>query len=559
MQATDPSSLQWWQTAIFYQIYPRSFQDSTGDGTGDIRGIISRVEHLVDIGVGAVWLSPFYPSPQFDFGYDISDFCNVDPLFGSLEDFDHLVKALHERDIKIIVDFVPGHTSHLHPWFQKSVIKEEPYSNFYVWHAGKLDKNGKRVPPNNWLSVFGGSGWAWNETRQQFYYRPFTPEQPKLNYRCPQVVDEMKNVVRFWLDRGVDGFRMDAIAVLVEAEDKSLDEPKNPKTNCPADQFEYLSHIYTDMQPQSFELIRQWSDILDEYGTREGVNKFMVIETYEKGGNRNKYRGAGGHPFNMGLVDDLDELGLSGENVKLLVDEEYSTLPEGAWPSFVLGNHDRHRIANRHGPEYADAFNILLLTLKGTPTTYYGEEIGLADIAVSFEETQDPWGKSMGPERFKVYSRDPERSPMQWNSSPNAGFTNALKSWLPPSPDYHANNVEVQANCEGSSPLKLYKTLAKLRKEPAFQNGSLTYGLVNADIFSFMREDPATSIRYLVVLNFGRKPFNGNACQNFANASQGRVVASTCSVDASMSCGHILSLQEVSLKPGDGLVIKLDA
>ncbi|CAL1531391.1 unnamed protein product [Lymnaea stagnalis] len=553
-----PDTMEWWKKTIVYQIYPRSFQDSNGDGIGDIPGIISRLDHFTACGIGAIWLSPFYKSPMLDFGYDIEDFRDVDPMFGTLRDFDQLVSEAHRRDIKIIVDFVPGHTSDRHLWFQKSVRREDPYTDFYVWHDGKVDDTGKRVPPNNWISVFGGPAWAWNEERGQFYYRPFMAEQPKLNYRCPLVVKEMKDVVRFWMEHGADGLRVDAISQIMEAADKTLDEPRNLEVDCPPDQYEYLNHIYTAMHPDGFPLVQDWRDVLDEFQQKDGVIRFMVIEVYEAG--RNVFRQYGGIPFNMNLVDDLEKMGLSGESLGQLIREEYDNLPPGAWPTFVIGNHDRHRATAKFGRQYADLLNVLLLTLKGTPTTYYGEEIGMEEISVSYEDTQDPFGKNMGPSRYMVYSRDPCRGPMQWDDAAHAGFTTGDRPWLPVHSNYQTVNVKIQSDDGGPlSSLKIYKLLAKLRQEPAFLCGDVEYAVCDRDVFAYLRQHPDYKDRYLVLLNPGKAAvLNLDITASPVEAQEGRVVVCTPHVDPSMTIGQQVKLNRLNLKPGDGLVVRLD-
>ncbi|KAH9488173.1 Maltase 1 [Bulinus truncatus] len=553
----SPENMEWWKKSIVYQIYPRSFQDSNGDGIGDIPGIMSRLDHFTACGVGAIWISPFYKSPQFDFGYDIEDFVSVDPMFGTLKDFDQLVQEAHRRDIKIIIDFVPGHTSHLHRWFQKSVRREDPYTDYYVWHDGKSDENGQRIPPNNWISVFGGSAWTWSEERQQFYYRPFLPQQPKLNYRCPHVVQEMKNVLKFWLQNGADGIRVDALSQIMEVEDKSLDEPRNLEADYPPDQYEYLNHIYTSMLPEGFPLVKGWRTVLDEFTAMDGISRFMVIEVYEEGGQ--VYRQYGGVPFNMNLVDTLEKLGLSGINIKRLVGEEYDNLPPGDWPTFVLGNHDRHRFTSKYGPVYADALNMLLLTLKGTPTTYYGEEIGMEDIQVSYEETQDPFGKNMGPDRYQFYSRDPCRSPMQWDASPNAGFSTNRKTWLPVHPNHTECNVKTQSEESGQlSTLKIYKLLARLRQSPVFLCGEVVFAACTEELFSYVRQRPGYPDRFLVVMNVGKKPVTDmDLTLDPVNAKTGSVLVSTGRVEDKLSIGQIVHLVTLSLNPGDGLVLRL--
>nr|KAG5696242.1 hypothetical protein BaRGS_019944 [Batillaria attramentaria] len=516
--------LEWWQTGIIYQVYPRSFCDSNGDGIGDLNGVTSKLDYFQYLGVGAVWLSPFYKSPMKDFGYDVSDFRDVDPIFGTLADFDQLVQQAHKRGLKIIVDFVPNHTSDLHDWFQKSCRRESPYDDFYIWHDGKTDADGKRQPPNNWLSVFGGSAWRWHEGRGQYYYSAFLAEQPDLNYRNPLVVKEMNDVVRFWLERGVDGFRVDALECLFEAEDVSKDEPRSNLTGIPPFQFEYLDHIYTYEQPEIGDIVRGWRKVIGEHEQKDGKTRFMVIETYGEPKKRNRFYDYGANPFNMDLVDFL-EAPLSGSKVRALVEREYNNLPKNGWPTFVLGNHDRKRVSSKYGSLYVDGLNMLLLTLRGTPTTYYGEELGMEDIHVTFQQTQDPWGKNFGPERFQEFSRDPVRSPMQWDATKNAGFTSSSSPW----------------------------------QDPAFQRGELLYSITNENVFSYVRQksEPTDISRYLVAINFGKEASTDDYSGPPVESLRGVVVQCTCSVSDRLK-DKIVDLTALKLAPGDGLVIKLN-
>ncbi|XP_076467847.1 maltase 2-like isoform X2 [Babylonia areolata] len=386
--------LEWWKTCIIYQLYPRSFCDSNGDGIGDLKGVTSKLDYLEYLKVGAIWFNPFFPSPMKDFGYDVSEYCDIDPIFGSLDDFDDLVTQAHKRGLKIIVDLVANHTSDQHPWFQKSCLRQPPYDDYYIWRDGKRDEEGKPVPPNNWLSVFGGTAWRWHEGRGQYYYTAFIPEQPDLNYRNHLVVQEMNKVVRFWLERGVDGLRVDAVEQLFEAEHLQ-DEPRSHQPGVPPFQFEYLQHIYTRGQPEIGDLVRGWKAIMDEVERKDGQPRFMVVETYDLPETRNRFYDYGSNPFNHDMVDEL-KAPLSGTSIRALIQKEYDNLPEHGWPTFVIGNHDRERVSSKFGEQYSDALNMLLLTLRGTPCTYYGEELAMGSIEVTFEQTQDPWGRNYG-------------------------------------------------------------------------------------------------------------------------------------------------------------------
>nr|KAG5690792.1 hypothetical protein BaRGS_015319 [Batillaria attramentaria] len=361
----SPANLKWWQKTIVYQIYPRSFKDTDGDGVGDLKGIVSKLDHFTYLGVGAIWISPFYPSPMRDIGYDTTSQVDVDPLFGNLTDFDLVVKEAHERD---------------HPWFQKSVKRIKPYDEYYVWADGlKLD-NGSIVRPSNW---------------------------PQLNYRSAHVREDMKNVIRFWFERGVDGMRVDAVAYMMVSSDYYKDQPNSGADDAEpmtAELFEIISLIQFRIQDGNNRVL---SGVLDVNHLR-----FMVVELYDLPEVRNRYYDYGADmPFNFDLVTAINPV-YHPEHCDAIcirdeIKQEYDTLPEGKWANFVLSNHDNMRASTRIGPRYADALHVLLLTLQGTPTTYYGEELAMLDIQVSFEETVDPWGINYGPDHYREVSRDP--------------------------------------------------------------------------------------------------------------------------------------------------------
>ncbi|XP_042871777.1 maltase A2-like [Penaeus japonicus] len=380
MEEEDLEELPWWKTSIVYQIYPRSFMDSNGTGTGDLLGIASRADYLRDLGVGAVWLSPVFTSPMADFGYDVSNFTDIDPVFGDLQDFDFFLQEMHDRGLKVILDFVPNHTSDQHEWFLKSVQREEPYTYYYVWaDPAGYNVTGDPIPPSNWLSVFRGSAWEWVEERQQFYLHQFLPQQPDLNFRNSDVREEMKNAMRFWLDRGVDGFRVDALKFLYEARNLYEDEPiaQDSEVEDPL-QYEFLEHTLTVDQPETFDALAEWRDLLNEYEDR-----FLMAEVYADVNETMKYYGNETHPladfpFNFRLIDSFQSRdNLTGESVKAVIDEWMLSLPEGKWPNWVIGNHDNSRVASRLGSDLVDAFNMMTLLLPGTPVVYYGEEIGM--------------------------------------------------------------------------------------------------------------------------------------------------------------------------------------
>lgn len=482
----------WWQTGIIYQIYPRSFQDSNNDGIGDLQGIIQRLEYLKWLGVKAVWLSPIYPSPMADFGYDISDYKNIDPIFGTLADFDQLLSEVHSRDMKLIMDLVPNHTSSLHPWFLESrSSKDNPKRDWYIWRDGLPDGSA----PNNWLSVFGGTAWEWDEKTGQYYYHAFLKEQPDLNWRNPKVREAMYDVMHFWLDKGVDGFRIDVIWHMIK--DKQLrDNPRNPGYEEHMATYEQLLPVYSTDQPEVHEVVQEMRSIIDMYKERLMIGEIYLpihrLVTYY--GNQNN----GAHlPFNFILIS----LPWDALKIASAIDEYESALPYNAWPNWVLGNHDQPRIISRVGIQQSKVAGMLLLTLRGTPTIYYGDEIKMRDVPIPFEEIVDPQGKNM-PE--KNLSRDPSRTPMQWDSSINAGFSKG-KPWLRMDKKYHRINVEAQKR-DPYSVLSYYKRLIELRsKEKCLLVGNYKPIYSDNQMMAYLRQAEGDK-GFLIVLNLSHRP-----------------------------------------------------
>ena len=447
----------WWQTGVIYQIYPRSFADTNGDGIGDLRGITLHLDYLSDVlGVDAIWLSPFYPSPQDDFGYDVSDYVDVDPIYGTLRDFDHLVEQAHRRGLKVIVDYVINHTSDRHPWFiESSRARDSQRRDWYVW----------RDQPNNWVSVFGGSAWE-SHPSGQFYLHSFLASQPDLNWRNPEVEAAMLDVLRFWMERGVDGFRIDVAHFAMK--DPLLRD--NPMTaDLPADAYklnpEYTSMDHTNdkAHPDIHALYRRVRQTLDQYPDR-----FAVGEIHEYDWERwAAFYGEGDElhmPFNFALLP----AGIDPVRIKTAITGMEAVLPSGGWPNWVAGNHDEPRIGSRLGKPQSRAMAMILLSLRGTPTLYYGDEIGMEELEIAAESQQDPWGR-----RKPGFGRDGCRTPMQWSPDPNAGFTSGARTWLPTHPDYPSCNVEVQRG-NSHSLLELYRRLLRVRKaSPALSIGSI--------------------------------------------------------------------------------------
>jgi alpha-glucosidase len=480
--------LAWWQRGVIYQIYPRSFQDTNGDGIGDLRGIIQRLDHVVSLGLGAIWISPIYPSPMADFGYDVADYCDIAPIFGNLADFDRLVAEAHSRGLRVILDFVPNHTSNQHPWFLESrSSRESPKREWYIWKDAGEDG----ALPNNWLSHFGGPAWEWDETTKQYYYHSFLKEQPDLNWRNPAVKQAMYEVLRFWLDRGVDGFRVDVLWMLIK-DDQFRDNPVNPEYVPGESSYKRLLPLYTANRPEVHAVIGEMRRVMDAY-----PDPVLIGEIYLPIEELVTYYGPdlkGAHlPFNFQLI----RTAWNAPSVARIMEEYEAALPQGAWPNWVLGNHDKARIASRIGTAQARVAAMLLLTLRGTPTIYYGEEIGMKDVPIAPEQVQDPAEKN---EPGLGLGRDPERTPMPWDGSLRAGFTSG-KPWLPLGADHASVNVAAMRESCGSI-LNLYCRLVELRRNnPVLTRGAIEAVRVQAKILSYERREGDE--RFVVALNLG--------------------------------------------------------
>lgn len=446
------SSRSWWRHEVIYQIYPRSFQDSNDDGVGDLRGIMKRLDYLAGLGIRTIWISPIYPSPMADFGYDISDYSGIHPLFGSMEDFDLLLSEIHKRGMKLLLDLVPNHTSDQHPWFLESKSsRDNPKRNWYIWK----DPSPAGGPPNNWRAAFGGGAWEWDETTKQYYYHAFLKEQPDLNWRNPDVQLAMFEMMRGWLKKGVDGFRIDVLWHLIK-DQQFRDNPVNPDYQSHMATYDELLPVYSTDQFEIHEVVTRMRSVLNEFSDR-----IMIGEIYLPITKLVKYYGVdntGVHlPFNFQLIT----LPWSSQKISAAIQEYEAALPPGGWPNWVLGNHDQPRIASRVGAYQARVAAVLLLTLRGTPTIYYGDEIGMRDVPIPRNEVQDPQGLNM-PD--KNLSRDPSRTPMQWTGEErNAGFTDG-QPWLRLDRNYRTLNVQVQEQ-NPNSMLTLYEKLIALRNE----------------------------------------------------------------------------------------------
>ncbi|XP_055842743.1 maltase A2-like [Episyrphus balteatus] len=494
----------WWEDASLYQIYPRSWKDSDGNGIGDLKGITEKLDYLREIGMTATWLSPIFESPMADNGYDISNFTNIDPIFGTLEDFDALLKKAKNLGLKVLVDFVPNHSSDECEWFKKSINREDGYDDFYVWADGKDDPQnpGKKLPPSNWISIFGGSMWEWNEKRQQFYLHQFYKEQPDFNFRNPKVHTAMLEVLKFWLDRGVDGFRIDAVPHMYEKilEDGTFpDEPLSGETddsNCQ----DFLKHIYTQEQYETVELLYEWREFLDEYKrVHGGDTRVLLAEAYVSVETIDQYYGNGTHfgahlPFNFNFDAMLKLPHLNArifeETVSLWMDSIWKKHKMGNW---VVGNHDLLRVGDRVGEERKDLINILVAALPGVTITYYGEEIGMTSIFYDCEDCLTGEERNFG------------RSPFQWNDDISAGFSSSPNTWLPVAENYKKVNVKVQRGVARSS-LNIFKASQKLKHTAAFKafkdKGGFSYGALNENVFQIIR---GSNEEYRILANFGNK------------------------------------------------------
>jgi len=491
-----PEKKIWWKHGVVYQIYPRSFYDSNGDGIGDIPGIISKLDYIAGLGVDAIWLSPVNMSPMFDFGYDVSDYREIDPIFGKTEDYSTLIKECHKRDLKIIMDLVFNHSSHLHPWFIESrSSRNNPKSDWYIWRDGKKGKY-----PNNWMGEFGGRAWEWDEVREQYYLHLFLKEQPDLNWRNNELRQAVYEEFRYWLDAGVDGFRLDVINFFV----KDKEFRNNPfaigRYPRPHDM---QKHIYNRNQPELHDILHDIRSILDGYYSR-----MMVGETFADDMNPAmpaSYMGDGSDELHLAF--DFSTMFLQWDAKKFFnsINSWINAVPNNGWPCHVFSNHDQPRSMTRFGKRNESesrgkVLAVLLLTLKGTPFLYYGEELGMANRHIPKKHIHDPVGLKYWP---IPVGRDGERTPMQWTPGINAGFT-AGEPWLPLNNNYTKVNVQTELKDEKSF-LNFYKSLIKLRK----RNDILAFGSwepVNKgedDILSYRRI--YNNRELLVILNFSSK------------------------------------------------------
>merc|ERR1719376_478866 len=545
-----PAPKQWWQKAPIYQAYVKSFKDSNGDGIGDLKGVESKLDYLADLGVGTVALSPVFKSGNKDNGYDITDFTNIDSQYGSLQDFKELLAGMHERNIKMIIDFVPNHSSDQHEWFQKSVKKEAPYTDFYVWQDGK---NGG--PPNNWKSVFGGSAWTLNAERGQYYLHQFYKEQPDLNLKNPEVVKRMKDVLKFWLDLGVDGFRVDSVAHFFE----NMEAGDEGAGSGSGDAYDSVDHKHTFDLPESVQLLKEFRAVLDEKTKEDEYNpRVMMTEAYLAVEDMGKYYGeideqigdVSHMPLNFGLIEKFDsEESATAQKVYQAVTEYMDGLPmevedlesnlvktnhtalKGAWSNFNTGNHDNSRMASRFGPKLMDAINMIVMLLQGTPVTYYGDEIGMVDGEGGAD------------------SRTTYGTPMLWSPEHLAGFS-SVDPWTKLNYPHSQTNVKVESEAKASH-LKVFRQLAAFRHHDAVLFGETEFKK-EGDVFGFTRIKKGNP-GLLVLVNFGDKAvdFDGQIFGQVPEKGNLEVIASA------FDTGDIvrtMKMNLLTLQPKEGRV-----
>ncbi|SNR24299.1 alpha-amylase family glycosyl hydrolase [Actinomadura mexicana] len=513
----------WWRTAVFYENHMASLRDGDGDGTGDIRGLIEALDYLAGtLGVSAVWLSPCFRSPLLDQGFDISDFCDIEPVFGTMADFDRLVAEAHRRGVRLLADYVPNHTSDQHPWFVASrSSRDDPKRDWYVWRDPGPDGS----PPNNWVSEAGGSTWEFDPRTGQYYLHSHLKEQPDLNWRNAEVVEAMLDVLRFWLDRGVDGFRIDVAHMLMK-DPELRDNPVQPAAernvyDVQHDDFGSQKHIHDRLHPDVHGVLRAIRAVVDEYPDRVLVGEIEAMGWSDWA----SFFGADQDEIHMPFAFRLIETPWRAADLARELDDLDAATPDDAWPILALGNHDRPRLATRLGRDQARVAAMLLLTLRGTPIIFYGDELGMPDQDVPRERQRDTFGLTPGGR-----SRDPIRTPMPWDDGPNAGFSTAPARdlWLPVSAEAATLNVAAQLADPGSL-LCLYRSLIALRRDSAALREGSYRGLPGAPEGCLTYERRAGSDHKIVMLNLTgrplRVPLPGAATVVLSTADRGRTGA----------------------------------
>jgi len=518
----------WWRGAVIYQIYPRSYQDSDGDGIGDLRGIIRRLPHIAELGADAIWISPFFKSPMKDFGYDVSDYRAIDPMFGTLEDFDAMIAEAHRLGLRVMIDGVISHTADAHPWFAESrKDRTNPKADWYVWAEPKPDGS----PPNNWLSIFGGSAWQWDARRMQYYLHNFLAEQPDLNFHNRDVQDALLDVARFWMDRGVDGFRLDTINFYFHSqglEDNPALPPaqRNDQTAPAVNPYNFQDHIYDKSRPENLKFLERFRAMLDEYPAAATVGEvgdsqrgLEVVASYTEGDKRVHMCYA---------FDFLAPEKISAGSVKRVL-EDFGRVASDGWACWAFSNHDVMRHASRWGAgekdrdAYLKVVSALLMSLRGSVCLYQGEELGLTEAELRFEDLQDPYGIRFWPE-FK--GRDGCRTPMVWDQTDNGGFSTG-KPWLPVAKEHVARAVSAQTG-KPESMLEHYRRfLAFRRGHAAFAKGEIEFLAAEGDVVAFTRSHG--NERIVCAFNLGAAPSEIDAGIGAAEALSGHGLSGSAS------------------------------
>ncbi|XP_063358903.1 maltase A1-like [Cydia amplana] len=568
-QGPEPPELKpldWWEHCVLYQIYPRSFKDSDGDGIGDLQGIISELDHFPDAGIDAIWMSPIFESPMIDFGYDISNFYEIHHEYGTIQDFRELLQKAHSLGIKVLLDFVPNHASTYSDYFIESEAGNPEFADYFVWADGYPDPDNESniLPPSNWVSQFGGSAWEWSSTRQQFYLHQFAVEQADFNFRHQPVKDEMINIMRFWLDEGADGFRVDALPYMIEAnpadhDGRYPDDPLSGLMQFESHQLGYTIPLYTKDLIELYDIVYEWREFADQYLAEHGGDtRVLFSEGYANISMTMLYYGKengeiGAHfPFNFDFITDVSSESSARDFVYVIL-KWLSYMPFGAVPNWVFGNHDNNRMPTRFNETMVDGLNALNMLLPGVAVTYQGEEIGMRDGYVSWEDTVDVEACNRGDEdTYHLYSRDPARTPYHWDNTTSAGFSTSGDTWLPVADDYMEINLAKQKE-DARSHYKVYQKLTALRKHTTLSHGEYDIRAFSDNSFYLVR-----SLRTYdtLVLLF-------NVAQTADTVDLSRVPHLTlpatvyvASIHSTRDAGDIIDSEQLTLQPGEALVLQ---
>nr|XP_018903919.1 PREDICTED: probable maltase [Bemisia tabaci] len=552
--------LDWWETTVIYQIYLRSFKDSDGDGVGDLKGVYEKLDYIKETGFETVWIQPFFKSPMADMGYDVANYKEIEQMFGTVQDFKTLVQGIHDRGMNIIIDFIPNHTSSENEWFKLSENRIEPYTDYYIWHNGKRFNDTHVTEPTNWLHVFNGKAWTWSEKRQQYYFHQFSPKQPDLNYRNRNVQREMEDVIKFWLDLGVDGLRVDAVDYLYET-DILLDEPELPP-GPGVSGYESLKHIYTKAQPENKILTHSWRLVMDEYTKRDNKTRLLILEQYAPLKQLVAFQGNSTYP-NAHISLYFPLIFYSHEQNATVLDgiiRGWSDIqPDNHPPNWVIENHDRYRVDHRKGAEFIDAMNMIHLLLPGVAFVYYGAELAVEDNwTIRKGQIRDPNNYGHG----ITTSRDPSRTPMPWDDTKNAGFTRNQKPWLPVHPNYWRKNVKSEQK-ESKSSYKIFKRLLALRRTPVIKYGKFQTFVMSEWTYMFTRSTSRDDT-VAVIINLGTETEEVCA-QNFAVGLPDIMTVYTASLNSGFDVGDRITTSRVNggkcaeLRPKAGFVLSVNS